>query len=229
MNTLVFGKGFLGSAFERAGYKTVSLRECESLWDLDGFKEADYIINTVAFTNTKAAQNIDNWPEVFDTNSTFPCKLQEVCEKWGKKFIHISTGCVYGNNNYLPDEESGCLPVGVYAHSKLVADEYLKNKALILRPRLLYGTFSHPKNLFDRLSKFDSFFNILNSVTSVEAIVESIPFLKDEIGIFNIDSDVVSMYEIANIMEIKAELNHSPIRGYPNIIMQNQKDRKSVV
>jgi dTDP-4-dehydrorhamnose reductase len=217
---LVLGDGFLGQAFKREGYNVASIRDIKDPAFISGYKQAEVIVNCVAFTDTRKGKDVKNWKEVFEINSIFPCTLFHRLKEDGKKLIHISTGCVYGYNESLPSETDYCRPMDLYAHSKLIADEYLKKEnVLILRPRLLYGTFSHPKNLFNRLAKFSSFFDKINSVTSVEQIVHTVPLLITETGIFNIDSDILSMHEIAEIMGLNPIKNEAVLCNFPNILM----------
>lgn len=152
----------------------------------------------------------------------------------GSKLIQISTGCLYGQQPGRIKETTNPRPVGFYAVSKYVADELLKDTALIIRPRLLYSDLvSHPKNLLNRILKFDKFTVEKNSMTHCEDIIKACSLLKDEVGIFNVSSMDTSMNELALNLDLEGEAISAAeidknlpddLKGfYPNILLDTEK------
>jgi UDP-glucose 4,6-dehydratase len=208
--TLVLGNGFLGSTFKRNGFHTVgrqfmSIEEMMANPDeLDStfeFHEADIIINCIGESNTRFCEDPLNWRQVLQVNGLFPGYLSDICGKYGKKFVHISTGCLYENTQGTKKEydllETHCN----YTVSKHVGELNCDiSHDLIIRPRLLFDKVHSPKNLLSKFSKFDRFLNEFNTVTSTQTIVDStIALLKNcRSGVYNVgNTGTYTIYEMA--------------------------------
>ena len=217
---LVLGKGMLGTAFERYGY-TVWGRDKFDWSDSkpvyrgfdfeEGIEPFDVIVNCIAKSDTRWCEDPANFNELLSTNSNLPKYLSDICEEHKKKFVHISTGCVYdtrgrgsaGENDFTSSHCS-------YVVSKLVAEGYLRDKDLILRPRLLFDSRATEgrNNLIQKLPTFKAYLNEFNSITSCDTIVEGLGALLEmnQSGVFNIaNSDVYTVYEMAQALGLHGE------------------------
>ncbi|GKT21739.1 SDR family NAD(P)-dependent oxidoreductase, partial [Aduncisulcus paluster] len=69
---------------------------------------------------------LDDPRKDLDVNAKGTFNLLELSVKYGvRKFVHISTGSVYGNANYYPtDEQHPVNPVSFYGVSKLAGEKY---------------------------------------------------------------------------------------------------------
>lgn len=237
---LVLGKGFLGKQFEKNGH-TVWGRDkfewCDREYDefdqidwvydnvLSGF---DIIINTIGSSNTRWCEEVKNWDSVFYNNSELPRILSKACSNWGnKKLVHISSGCVYDQNNE-PQTEDGFLASHCrYVVSKL-SGEFNCNpeRDLILRPRLFFGESEDKNNLLCKLSRFDKFLTEMNSYTSVQTIVEATEALLkgNASGIFNVAQEgYANLHEIAKWIgkENPSKMSGSQLRDQEGLYLVN--------
>ena len=97
--TIVLGKGFLGQEFARQGYTIWGhgdpIFPSKGLYFFDALQPYETIINCVAKSNTRWCQDRKNLDEVMYSNSDIVGILSEYCKDHKKKFVHISTGCLY--------------------------------------------------------------------------------------------------------------------------------------
>lgn len=197
---IVLGRGFLGQAFEREGFR---------VWRKDRFylhpnnnhreklnvlNNYDIIINCLGKSNTRWCEKQENWREVFFSNGEIPKILSDYCRRQNKKLVHISTGCLYDDSNGKEPwtEEDSIVPHCDYTVSKRVGEKNCNpEKDLILRPRLYFGDFENRNNLLCKLPKFSKYLTELNSYTSVHTIVEATTALLEanQAGVFNVAND----------------------------------------
>ena len=129
-----------------------------------------------------------------------------------KKLVHISTEFVYANNEVPPTETDTPLPDNTwYAHSKLLADNYIKatnSKALICR-------LLHKPNPFP----YPEVWNVKTSGDLVDKIAILIRelVLKDATGIFNVGTGDKNLPELAPDAEVIDPPEYVPIDTRMNI------------
>lgn len=187
-DTIVLGRGFLGNEFHRQGYRVYSRGEFTWPCELDTLESYHTIINCIGIADTRGCEQPDNWPRVGSVNTTLVGALSDYCRKNGKKFVHISTGCVYDQNNAPQNEESFTSSHCRYVVSKLAAEYACSPKDLILRPRLYFSDLPDKNNLLSKLPRFSHHLNEINSFTSTATIVEATTALlnADQRGVFNV-------------------------------------------
>lgn len=209
---VVLGDGYLGSAFRDREYtvldKTqfmISERDNSQniLSYLDNMLgEYDVIINCIAKSNTRFCEN--NCNEAFFSNATIPSFLSTWCYLNNKKYVHISTGCLYDVNN-IPQRETDALA----AHCNYTLTKWMGEKQcnlerdLIIRPRLFFDGSNRPNNLLNKIRKFDKLCRELDSVSSVDVVVIAVTTLivQNATGIFNVACDgYISMWDIGHLM-----------------------------
>ena len=210
----VIGEGFLGSNFT-SGKKlrrlkvfdrdtlsistTSDLRSCQKLL-LDKY---DVVVNCIAKSNTRFCE--DHYQSAYYSNVIVPKLLNKYCAETGKKFVHISTGCLYDINSQPQTETSSLAAHCNYTLTKWQAEKELEGNsdALILRPRLLFDASDKPVNLLSKISGFKALCNEIDSITSLDVLQTAILKLveADAAGVFNIACDgYASMYEIGEML-----------------------------
>jgi nucleoside-diphosphate-sugar epimerase len=196
MKKIVLGDGYIGSAYKDAGYHCIASNEVR--YDGSNFnqlteklEEYDVIVNCIAKTDTKWTENPDNFSETWQTNVELVQKLSEYCGRTDKKFVHISTGDLYGNSfeweknvetNFNLNSETN------YRLTKLVAERLCSPNDLILRIRLPFDARNHPKNLVIKSRRYTKFYQWANVYTYVPDLIKATNILleNDKTGIFNV-------------------------------------------
>jgi len=193
---LVLGRGYLGKEFERHGIETWG----RDKFDIDGggsvedqldlLDEYDVIVNCIGKSNTRWCENPDNFDEALFINGFFPGILSDYCEDTDKKFVQISTGCLYDDTTKPNTEDSFLSAHCNYTITKWIGEnECNPERDLILRPRLYFSDIQDRNNLICKLPKFQSFTgDKLDSLTSTSTIVGATKALleADQYGIFNV-------------------------------------------
>jgi len=242
MKVAILGGGQLGQALKKQNPDWVVFRGYDilpntslRLYCLDNLSEFDVIVNTVAQTDTRQCEvdSITYSTDSFRINSIFPQALSLFCHSERKKFVHISTGCVY--REFTPDgdislcREEDCVdPLTTYALQKYYGEKSLGPNDLIIRGRLFFGEEESKSNLITKLKKFKTFSTVKNSMSSVHTISEVLPQLihLDAKGIFNIvNSSAMSLYELANLVGLSGE-PYDPKPGEyraPNLQLSSRK------
>lgn len=197
---LVLGRGFLGKQFEKNGYTVWGRGRFDlNVVDIDltyidfwsnMFEGFDIIINCIGNANTRFCENADNWDEVFKVNSELPKFLSNLCNMLDKKFVQISSGCVYDRNDRPQLETDNITSHCNYVVSKIAGEMFCNANDLIIRPRLFFGETEDKNNLLCKVSKFTKFLTEINSYTSVQTIVESTQALLENkcVGVFNVSN-----------------------------------------
>ena len=216
---LIFGKGKVSSVISKKDDIVLSRVDCD-ISDIDSVirtlrdSSADTIINCAAKTNLEYCQK--NKIESFRSNSLGAMNLIESCSEFGKKLVHISSGCLFDGNSFISDENTKATPAVWYTWTKTWADEIIQNHGyenyLILRPRQLISKTPHQSNMITKFAAMSQIPAIdePNSLTCIEDFGEMIDhlILNDEKGIFNCcNTGTITPYDIA--VRIKETINYS--------------------
>ena len=148
-----------------------------------------YLIHTAALT--KPMDVNDRNPILsLDTNIIGTANVAKICNKYGIKFIYISTDFVYEADKVnLHKEDSSVNPSNKYGWSKLgECIARLIDNHLILRCALCDIPFRH-KYAFD---------NIIRSSITHKDVADIIIKVKDEKGVINIGNNFTSMYNFVS-------------------------------
>jgi len=225
---VVLGKGFLGKKFEKRGFEVLGKDEFnltpgnvrESLERLGDY---EIVINCIGKSNTRWCEKRDNFQEALWSNGSIPKILSDHCKEKGKKFVHISTGCLYDNNKKPQKENDFIVAHCNYVVTKWVGEQGCDfNNDLILRPRLYFGDFKDKNNLLCKLPRFQKFLVELNSYTSVDVIVDATTNLleNEQLGTFNVAcEDYATTKDLARLVgldggEISEKQLHESERLY---------------
>lgn len=185
MRIVVVGN-FLKQAFTQKG---------QLVWDEDLFKpeadlkrldEFDVIINCID-------QKDGDVEEIFYQNVLVARALGKYCNIQNKKFVQMSTGCLYGQLNQENKETDPIVSRCDYTLTKLAAERFCHENDLILRPGLFWGN----RNEFSGEQNF----------VSPEVVVEATLSLiyAGQSGIFNVAYEgKTTISEIATRIDISA-------------------------
>jgi len=193
MKIVVLGRGFLGKAFEKQGFEVrnkaqvnITPETCLSVLD-----DYDVIVNCIAKSNTRWCEQKENFQEALWSNGFVPRILSEYCASHGKRFVHISTGCLYGDSMYSLSEKDEVVARLNYTVTKWVGEQGCNEHDLIVRPRLLFGGFEDRNNILCKLPGFSRFVMACNSYSSVDVVVDGVTVLIEhgQFGVFNVACD----------------------------------------
>lgn len=179
------------------------------------------IINCIANTDTYSTDKEKHW----NVNYKGVANLVDFCNKYSIKLVHISTDYVYANSSGTPSEND--IPVHqetYYAYTKLLADGYIElksNNYLICRGTHKPKPFPYDKAWVDQVGNFDY----------VDVIASQIIKLinKDSKGVFNVGTEVKSIYILANKTKPDVMIEMAPDYIPKNTTMNVSKMEKELL
>jgi dTDP-4-dehydrorhamnose reductase len=198
---LILGKGFIGERLQKA--LNCQITDCL----IKSYKDAEkvvkrhkpqVIINCIGLTGKR---NVDDCEQDIDgvllANSFVPVILLEVALRNNIKLVHISSGCIfnfdYKKSRPIEEESEDYFFKLFYSRSKIYAERAIAKfsrdyNILIIRMRIPLINEKHPKNLLDKLLKYNKVIDIPNSVTYIPDFVRAINHLLsiDAKGIYNL-------------------------------------------
>jgi dTDP-4-dehydrorhamnose reductase len=195
VNRLILGDGLLGSELvKQTGWDCVS-RKNKGI-DFTNIKtyehmlsDYDEVINCIAYTDTYNVNRDTHWK----VNYEGVANLVDLCNMSEKKIIHISTDYLYTYSKVGATEND--VPVHCsnwYGYTKLLADGYVQLKSsnfLLLRNTHKKTPFPYERAWVNQIGNFD----YVDIITKY--IVELID--KNAVGIYNIGTDVKTIYQLA--------------------------------
>lgn len=215
---LVLGRGFIGERLQKELNCQITDTWIKSYKDAEKIVKRykpEIIINCIGITGKR---NVDDCELDIDgvlfANSFIPVILAEICLRNNLKLVHISSGCIF-NFDYKKD-----LPIKegnedyffklFYSRSKIYADRAIEKLSrdyniLILRIRIPLINEKHPKNLLDKLLKYNKVIDILNSVTYIPDFVKAVKHL--------LNINVKGVYNVVNNGDLR----------YPKLMQVYQK------
>jgi dTDP-4-dehydrorhamnose reductase len=149
----------------------------------------DTIVNCIANTKTYSKDKEEHW----DVNYKGVVDLTDFCKKWKIKLVHISTDYIYTNSKKNVSEND--IPIhgeNWYTYTKLLGDAYVQLKSennLICR-----GT--HKPKPFAFVQAWEDQFGNFDYVNKISEIIIKLVEKKAK-GVFNVGTEVKSMYELA--------------------------------
>ena len=201
MRILVCGNGWLGNIlkdFLAADMSSLRLKDMGSTI----VAQYEVIINCAGKTNIDWCEK--NKSEALAVNAIGAGNLARVCEALGKKYVHISSACIFesADEHDWKNEYSTPNPGCFYALSKVVAEHLVAEanpRALIIRIRLPISERPHPRNTLTKLLAYPTLHTNQETVTVVE---DMLPVLKklierDEKGVFHlVNEGTMSPFEM---------------------------------
>lgn len=130
------------------------------------------VINCAAFIPTPSVDLCKNFPaQTYHVNVALPTMLSLACHQADIPLTHLSTGCFYDEKREYVESESPTRDpegyCGAYLLSKKSAEDAVAMvpKHYILRLRLPFDEFDHPRNYLTKLASFTNVFDHVNSLT----------------------------------------------------------------
>ncbi len=193
INVLVLGDGLLGSEIVRqTGWDFISRKKDDfNIYNFSLPSGYDVVLNTVANTDTYSKDKKSHW----DVNYVFVNKLIKYCNDRKIKLIHISTDYIYaGSINNASEEDVPVHCNNWYGYTKLLGDGLVQlqtNDFLLIRCTHKPNPFPYDAAWIDQVGNFD-YVNVISSL--IIDLVKS-----DKTGIYNVGTDVKTMYELAAV------------------------------
>ena len=172
-----------------------------------------YLIHTAALTKPMSV-NDRNPIMSIDTNIIGTANVGKICNKYGIKFIYISTDFVYDSRTEKNiNEEDGLNPINNYGWSKLGGEcvSHILPDSLTLRCSLCDIPFRH-KAAFD---------NVYRTPITHRDAAKLILDLKDEIGTINIGGNIETVY---NFVKKYQEIPRVSYKGNNSQVMSIKLD-----
>lgn len=216
MRTVILGNGLLGSELGRQSNFCIISRKIHRIditkpqsyeWVI---REYDQIINCIGYTDTWSKRKEPSW----SVNYVGVMDLVDLCNKYEKKLVQISTDYIYANSDPLVTEED--IPVHFnnwYTYSKLLADGYVQARC---KDYLLIRTSFKP-----RPYPWDgAWVGLIGNFDYVDTISSLILGLIKEsaTGIYNVGTKKKTMFDLA--LETK-NVAPQPKYGEPHDITMN--------
>lgn len=206
MNVLVFGsRGWLGGCIrdylhtvkfiDKVHSSTIRIEHYEEVREILHRYDPDVVINCAGKAGGPLGENID-WCEqakaaTWRSNVLGPAIIKDACDRIETKFVHLGSGCIFTEGNALT-EESEPTPNSYYGITKVNGDQLLMNSPgpspLILRLRMPIHHVANPRNILDKILKYENVIDIKNSMTYVPTLCKALEVLLKykRSGIFNI-------------------------------------------
>lgn len=189
-------------------YPQADITKKETLEDYFLDSTADTLIHFAAFTDTKSA-----WEQKFDTNS--PCfkvnvdgtkNITELCQKYNKHLIHISTDYVFNGQKNTPYNEND--PVNAiewYGQTKAMAEKI----ALDAGATVIRISFPYRKDFSPKIDFIRGYINKLQSRQPLNLFTDQIitPTFIDDIALA---LNTIIQQKPVGIFHIVGSSSHSP-------------------
>jgi dTDP-4-dehydrorhamnose reductase len=195
MKVLVLGDGLLGSEIIKQTKWDSLSRKKDNIniftfgdWS-NKLEKYDIIVNCIGHTDTYSYEKDTH----LNVNYRFVTYLIKYCNEMGKKLVHISTDYIYTYSIENATEED--VPVHAnnwYSYYKLISDAVVQlecKKHLVIRTTHKPTPFPYENAWIDQVGNFDY----------VDVIAKIIITLiqKNENGVFNVGTELKSMYSLA--------------------------------
>ena len=217
MKKLIFGNGKVSRIIKKDIDVVLDRAACditnyEQVFNIIKSTNAEIILNCAAKTNLEYCEYEKK--ESFESNVLGVLNVLKACAELDKKFVHISSGCLFDGNSTISDEKSIATPAVWYTWTKKWADEIIQSYGyedyLILRPRQLISKIPHKSNMLTKFAGMTDIpaINEPNSLTCIEDFEEMIDHLikVKATGIYNCcNTGLATPYEIA--IKVKEEIN----------------------
>ncbi len=222
MSKLILGNGLLGKELvKQTGWNNINRKEHNIDFSKPEtydylIKTFDVIVNCIAHTDTYSNDKQKHW----DINYKGVIDLVDICNKYNKKLVHISTDYIYTNSKEEASEED--IPIHCnnwYGYTKLLADGYVQAKSnnfLLLRGTHKKEPFPYDKAWVHQIGNFDYVSVITNLIVKL--------INKDCFGVYNVGTEIKTMYDLAKRTkkDVKCDVYH-PLSVPKNITMNVKK------
>jgi dTDP-4-dehydrorhamnose reductase len=213
MHIAIVGNGYIGSALiERSNQlnNTLAFLDRSNTFDVESIanriRGAAFVVNAAGHCGSVNVDSCET--EIAKTirdNVHLTHRLALASRAAGVRLVHLSTGCIFEGDVMFNEESPPNLVSGIYRQTKLLAETIALregNRSVVLRLRMPFDGRRSPRNLLQKLSSYPRLVDHVNSVTSVENLVNVIlnsDSLED--GVYNVAcKNPISTRKIAEIL-----------------------------
>lgn len=188
-------KNYLESLGETVVSTRVDVRDYQAVFDKLLEIKPDVVINSAGITGRPNVDWCeDNKEDTMLVNVNGAINVISASAKLNIYPVHIGSGCIYeGDSSHAFTEDD--LPNfygSFYSRTKLYSEALLKEfKPLQLRVRIPIEAHSSPKNVIDKLLKYEKVVSIDNSFTIIEDFLPAMHELvkRGERGVYNMTNE----------------------------------------
>jgi len=198
---LILGEGFIGKRLQEEFHCRIDGSKINSFGDAEKLVKKyspKIIINCIGITGRNNVDDCEMEKEaVLLANSFIPIMLAEAALRNNIKLVHISSGCIFKydfkKNEPIREDSENYFFNLFYSRSKIYSERAIEALArdyniLIARIRIPLLNAKHPKNVLDKLLKYNKIINVPNSVTYIPDFVKALRHLIriNAKGVFNV-------------------------------------------
>mgnify|MGYP003705980189 FL=1 len=160
-------------------------------------------------------------------NVLFPAMLSQLCADRGYKYVHISSGCIYGGyEKHFTEEDSPNFDFqngSFYSGTKALAEKVVienSPSSYIFRLRIPFDKYASPRNYLTKLLTYDNLLDAENSLShrgdfvkySIQLIEQNVPK-----GIYNItNKGSVTTQQVVELIK-KHKLSNKDFQFFTNL------------
>jgi len=237
-NILILGDGYIGNSIfnflkgrsnpKMISSKVVNYHDVNILSKYILNNSIDIIINCSGFTGRP---NVDEGEsrkgECWELNVVSPLRVNTICEKFGVKYVHISSGCIY-TGYYKKYTEQDIPNFGMFhdssfysksKHAFEIMTRHLNNKILRIRMPIC-NDLNNPRNYLNKIMTYENLINYNNSKTYIPDLCNFIyHMLTDSNLSWSNKQDIYNVVngEALNTSEVVDLLNNHNEGGWKNI------------
>ena len=201
MKTLICGNGWIGKILKDFLDADISQERIQNIKPAT-VKKYDVVINCAGKTNIDWCEK--NKSEALAVNAIYAGELARVCKKLGKKYVYLSSACIFESMsaNDWKDEYSAPNPGCFYSLTKVIGEHLVREacpEALVIRIRLPISKNPHPRNTLTKILGYQILHTNQETVTVVEDMLPVLKKLiqKGEKGIFHlVNKDTISPFQM---------------------------------
>jgi len=186
-NILILGKGFVGnslynylenfnSAVTFVNKEALDYTNESVLNNFLNYKKFDFLVNCSGYTGLPNVDACESDKEnCYKYNVVVPTILAKCCDLNKVKLINVSSGCIYSgyDKNYSEDDipNFGIFnpDSSFYSKTKHICETVLDNfNSITLRIRMPLSCDNSPKNLINKVLKYENLISLENSATHLD-------------------------------------------------------------
>lgn len=172
----------------------------------------DVVINCIGITDKELCAT--DWRYAYQVNTTFPHTLYYACQKYGCRFIHISTDCVFDGRKGDYIESDIPEPVDNYGRSKLYG-EVVDINALTIRTSFIGKELDSHRGLLEWFLRHKNgavpgynkaIFTGFPTITLAK-IFRDIIIPSNITGLYQVACEPINKYQLLKLIDEALELN----------------------
>lgn len=205
----------------------------------------DLVINCAGYTGKPNVDScLDNKMRCLDSNYLIPRNINICSKRYGFRWIHLSSGCIYNGYDKIYDEDDepnfvcGFDDHSFYSTTKAFGELAIDNRCHILRIRMPFSTEFIDGDYIHKILNYEKLISNPNSLTFLDDFIDNIKvFVSNHVpfGIYNmVNSSPISAMEIIDIYSTTVkktkstfitdeEFNKMTRSKRSNCVLSNQK------